>query len=143
MALGFHFKCTQKCHLQFISIWTNLKYCRLVMGYFSYYQLSVFQLLVYCLCQCSYQSFPVVSLLPVLHTIFLWSHWLLSHRTIIRAMNSGEWWMNPLVTTTINAWKEISWAGTENQLPSGLKLSILVTMLPGLSKRKWLKGYTT
>ena len=32
MALIFHFKCTLKCHLHFVSIWTNLKFCRLVMG---------------------------------------------------------------------------------------------------------------
>ena len=31
--LVFHFKCTLKCRLQFISIWTSLKFCRLVMGY--------------------------------------------------------------------------------------------------------------
>ena len=29
--LIFHFKCTLKC-LQFVSIWTILKFCRLVMG---------------------------------------------------------------------------------------------------------------
>ena len=29
----FHFKCTLKCRLQFVSIWTSLKFCRLVMGY--------------------------------------------------------------------------------------------------------------
>ena len=28
--LIFHFKCTLKCHLQFVSIWTGLKFCRLV-----------------------------------------------------------------------------------------------------------------
>ena len=32
MALIFHFKCTLKCHLPFVSIWTSLKFCRLVMG---------------------------------------------------------------------------------------------------------------
>ena len=32
MALIFHFKCTLKCHLQFVSIWTSLKFCRLEMG---------------------------------------------------------------------------------------------------------------
>ena len=32
MALIFHFKCTLKCHLQFVSIWTSLKFCRLAMG---------------------------------------------------------------------------------------------------------------
>ena len=29
MALIFHFKCTLKCRLQFVSIWTSLKFCRL------------------------------------------------------------------------------------------------------------------
>ena len=33
MILIFHFKCTLKCCLQFVSIWTSLKFCRLVMGY--------------------------------------------------------------------------------------------------------------
>ena len=32
MALVFHFKCTFKCRLQFVSTWTSLKFCRLVMG---------------------------------------------------------------------------------------------------------------
>ena len=30
--LIFHFKCTLKCRLQFVSIWTSLKFFRLVMG---------------------------------------------------------------------------------------------------------------
>ena len=33
MALIFHFKCTLKCRLQFLSIWTRLKICRLVISY--------------------------------------------------------------------------------------------------------------
>ena len=32
MVLILHFKCTSKCRLQFVSIWTSLKFCRLVMG---------------------------------------------------------------------------------------------------------------
>ena len=32
MELIFHFKCTLKCRLQFVSIWTSLKFCHLVMG---------------------------------------------------------------------------------------------------------------
>ena len=32
MALIFQFKCTLKCRLQFVSIWTSVKFCRLVMG---------------------------------------------------------------------------------------------------------------
>ena len=32
MALIFHFKCTLKRCLQFVSIWTSLKFCRLIMG---------------------------------------------------------------------------------------------------------------
>ena len=31
-ALIFNFKSTLKCCLQFVSIWTSLKFCRLVMG---------------------------------------------------------------------------------------------------------------
>ena len=33
MVLIFHFKCALKCHLKCVSIWTSLKFCRLVMGY--------------------------------------------------------------------------------------------------------------
>ena len=33
--LIFHFKCSLKCCLQFVSIWTSLKFCRLVIGYLS------------------------------------------------------------------------------------------------------------
>ena len=32
MAIIFHFKCTLKCRLQFVPIWTSLKFCHLVMG---------------------------------------------------------------------------------------------------------------
>ena len=32
MVLIVHFKCTLKCRLQFVSIWTSLKFCRLVVG---------------------------------------------------------------------------------------------------------------
>ena len=32
MTLTFHFKCTLKCRLQFVSISTCVKFCRLVMG---------------------------------------------------------------------------------------------------------------
>ena len=43
MALIFHSKCTIKCPLQFVSIWTSLKFCRLVIGYFDeHYQVLVF-----------------------------------------------------------------------------------------------------
>ena len=31
MVLIFHFKCTLKCRLLFVSIWTSQKFCRLVM----------------------------------------------------------------------------------------------------------------
>ena len=33
MVLIFQFKCTLKCHLQFVSIWTSRKFCCSVMGY--------------------------------------------------------------------------------------------------------------
>ena len=32
MAFILHCECTFKCLLQFVSIWTSLKFCRLVMG---------------------------------------------------------------------------------------------------------------
>ena len=41
MALIFHFKCTLKCHLLFVSIWTSLKFYRLVMGYMLPSKLSI------------------------------------------------------------------------------------------------------
>ena len=33
MALYFHFKCTLKCCLQVVSIWTSLKICHLLLGW--------------------------------------------------------------------------------------------------------------
>ena len=44
--------------------------------------------------------------LPALRTIFFASHWLLSYITIVKAMDSGERGMNPVVVTIINSWKE-------------------------------------
>ena len=32
MPLIFHFKHTLKCRLQFVAVWTSLKFCRLVVG---------------------------------------------------------------------------------------------------------------
>ena len=32
MVLIFYPKCTSKCHLQFVSVWTSLKFCCLVMS---------------------------------------------------------------------------------------------------------------
>ena len=32
MALTFHFKCFVKCQLEFVSNWTNLRFCLLVIG---------------------------------------------------------------------------------------------------------------
>ena len=64
MALIFHFKCNLRCHLKFVSVWTSLKFCSLVMGF------------------------------PVLRTIFFPSHWLLSHITIVETMDSGKREMN-------------------------------------------------
>ena len=36
VTLIFHFKCTLKCRLQFVSVWTSLNFCRLVIGKFKY-----------------------------------------------------------------------------------------------------------
>ena len=33
MELIIQFQCSLRCRLQFVSIWTSLKLCRLVMGY--------------------------------------------------------------------------------------------------------------
>ena len=32
MVLIFYFECTLKCRLRFVSIWTSLQFCRLVMN---------------------------------------------------------------------------------------------------------------
>ena len=39
-ALIFHFKCTLKCCLRFVSIWTSLKFCSLVIGLTSNFSFS-------------------------------------------------------------------------------------------------------
>ena len=41
-ALIFHSKCTLKCRLQFVSIWTSVKFCRLVMGEWLDYENPLF-----------------------------------------------------------------------------------------------------
>ena len=33
MALIFHFKCSLRYRLQFVSVWTGQKFCRLVISY--------------------------------------------------------------------------------------------------------------
>ena len=43
MALIFHFKYTLKCCLQFVSIWTSLKFCCMVMGWRSVVEPKVLQ----------------------------------------------------------------------------------------------------
>ena len=45
-------------------------------------------------------------ILPVLSTIFFPNHWLLSHITIIKTMDSGESETNPITIAIINAWKD-------------------------------------
>ena len=40
MVLIFHFKCILKCHLQFVSIWTSLKFCHLVLDIFFLFYLG-------------------------------------------------------------------------------------------------------
>ena len=44
--------------------------------------------------------------LPVFHTIYFPSHWLLSHTTIVEAIESAERGMNPVAMTIINPGKE-------------------------------------
>ena len=46
-------------------------------------------------------------LLPVVHTIFFRSHWLLSHLTIIKTMDSSGRGMKPAAMTIINPLKKI------------------------------------
>ena len=48
IAFIFHFKCTIKCRLKFVSIWTSLKFCRLVMGYRQFQENCRCQ----CICSC-------------------------------------------------------------------------------------------
>ena len=78
MALNFHFKCTLKCLLQFVSIKTSPKFCHLVNGLNSIsvitrrtVHLSMFFLPVFCI--------PFFS-----------SHWLLTDMIIVDGMDRGE-----------------------------------------------------
>ena len=52
--------------------------------------------------------------LPLLHTVFLQSNWLLFHISIIEAIDSGEKGTNPVAMTIINPrkqnWPEIELA---------------------------------
>ena len=79
MVLIFHFKCTLKWCLHFVSIWATLNFCCLVM------------VTVY------YQHYDIVAayafmefLWRLLHILFFSSHWLLSHITIVITMDSSE-----------------------------------------------------
>ena len=70
MALIFQFKCTLKCRLQFVSIWTSLKFVHLVMGYIDEKQSLVTsdmqQLLVqYCF------SFDMFVLCPIVESVLI------------------------------------------------------------------------
>ena len=69
--------------------------------------------------------------LPVLPTIFLLSHWQLSHITIIETMGSSEKGMNPLTLTIINPWKEYWPSWGLNHPPPVLMSCILPTKLQG------------
>ena len=58
---------------------------------------------------------------PVLGTIFLPSHWLLSHLTIVETTDSGDTGMNPVAMTIINPRKEYWQSRGSNQRPPVLK----------------------
>ena len=56
-------------------------------------------------------------LLPVSCTVFLSSHWLLSHITIVETMDSGERRKNHVTMTIINPRKEYWPSQGSNQRP--------------------------
>ena len=67
---------------------------------------------------------------PVLHTIFFPSHWLLSHITIVKTMDSGERGMNPVAMTIINPWKEYWPSPGSNQQPSNKRAMMALDHSP-------------
>ena len=67
--------------------------------------------------------------LPLLHTIFCPSHWLLYSIAIVETMNSCERGMNPVTMTIIHPWKEYWQSRGLNQRPSVLKWCMLLTEL--------------
>ena len=73
--------------------------------------------------------------LPVFHTIFFPSHWLLSYQIIAETMDRGERGMNPVEMTIINPRKEYWPSRGLNQQPSVLKSCMLLTKLWGLACR--------
>ena len=68
---------------------------------------------------------------PVLHTIFLPNHWLLSHITIVETMDCGYYKreMNPVAMTIINPQKEYWLIQGSNQRPPVLTSYTLLTEL--------------
>ena len=64
---------------------------------------------------------------PVLYTIFLPSHWLLPHITIVETKDNGEREMNPVAMTIINPRKECWPSGGSNKRPPVLKSTTLLS----------------
>ena len=69
--------------------------------------------------------------LPVLCTIFVPSHWLLSHVTIVETMDSVEGGINPVAMTFISPQKEYWQSWGSYQRPPVLKSTMLPTELWG------------
>ena len=70
---------------------------------------------------------------PVVSTIFIPSHWLLSHSTIVETTDSSERVMNPVAMTIINPLKKYLPSRGLNQQPLVLKSAKLPTELWGLA----------
>ena len=78
--------------------------------------------------------------LPVLHTVFSPSHWLLSHITMFETMDNGEKGMNPITVTIISPWKEYCLSPGLNQRLPLLKPCTLPSWLWGSSgKTYWAR----
>ena len=71
---------------------------------------------------------------PVLHTMFFTSHWLLSHITIVKIMNSSERGMNVVAINIIKSVKKTGQARGSTQRPPVLKSCALPTELWGSAK---------
>ena len=93
--------------------------------------LFILQQLVHLSGKCTFPCFPG-NLLPILSTIFIQSHCLLSHITTIQAMNSIERGINPAKMTIINPGKKCwpSWGSNKRLLV--LKSNTSTTELHGL-----------
>ena len=91
--------------------------------------------------QSPYPYFPVVLLTSTFCIIFSPSHWLLSHITIVKTMDSGERGMNPVAMSINNPQKEYWPSRGLNQQHPVLKFATLPTELWGSAGTEEDTGY--